>query len=101
MAAVPGRVRRGRYHSFSYLELVTKYPRAAGAALYRRITPCGSSVDGDIVFAVSAAEATRVAFTPMIVESLAVAALEKAIERAVRMSRGREGIPGLADGNGD
>jgi len=80
---------------------LTQLARAAGAALYRRITPCGSSVDGDIVFAVSAAEATRVAFTPMIVESLAVAALEKAIERAVRLARGREGVPGLADDNGD
>jgi hypothetical protein len=31
------------------------------------------------------------------VEVLAVAALEGAIERAVRMARGRDGIPGLAD----
>jgi hypothetical protein len=35
----------------------------------------------------------------MIIESLAVSALEQAIERAVRLSRGRDGIPGLADLN--
>ena len=33
-AAVPGRVRRRDPHRLSYLELVTKYPQAAGAALY-------------------------------------------------------------------
>jgi hypothetical protein len=32
------------------------------------------------------------------VEVLAVQALESAIERAVRTARGRDGIPGLADG---
>jgi hypothetical protein len=30
-------------------------------------------------------------------EMLATAALEDAIERAVRLARGRDGIPGLAD----
>jgi hypothetical protein len=34
---------------------------------------------------------------PIQVETLAVAALEHAIERAVRTARGRDGIPGLAD----
>ena len=33
----------------------------------------------------------------MRVEALAVAALEHAIERAGRLARGRDGIPGLAD----
>jgi hypothetical protein len=33
----------------------------------------------------------------MIIEALAVGALERAIERAVRLARGRDGIPGLAD----
>ena len=33
----------------------------------------------------------------MSIETLAVAALEGAIERAVRTARGRDGVPGLAD----
>jgi L-aminopeptidase/D-esterase-like protein len=80
--------------------------RAASAALFRRITPCGSSVDGDVVFAVSPeagerwnleVDGRRRPVAPMIIEALAVAALERAIERAVRLARGRDGIPGLAD----
>jgi L-aminopeptidase/D-esterase-like protein len=75
--------------------------RAAGAALFRRITPCGSSFDGDIVFALSPEYGDAGQFEPMIVEALAVAALEQAVERAVRLARGRDGIPGLADINGN
>jgi L-aminopeptidase/D-esterase-like protein len=80
--------------------------RAASAALFRRITPCGSSVDGDVVFAVSPesgerwdlhVDGRRRPIAPMIIEALAVAALERAIERAVRLARGRDGVPGLAD----
>jgi L-aminopeptidase/D-esterase-like protein len=74
--------------------------RAAGAALYRRITPTGTSLDGDVVFAVCplprAESSTRPATAPH-VEALAVQALESAIERAVRTARGRDGIRGLAD----
>jgi L-aminopeptidase/D-esterase-like protein len=79
---------------------------AASAGLYRRITPCGSSVDGDVVFAISPEsgerwdleiEGRRRPLAPMIIEAMAVAALEQAIERAVRLARGRDGIPGLAD----
>jgi hypothetical protein len=33
----------------------------------------------------------------MQIEALAVRALETAIERAVKLAKGREGIPGLAD----
>lgn len=80
---------------------LTQLARAAGAALFRRITPCGSSFDGDIVFAVSPENGERGRFQPMIVEALAVAALERAVERAVRLARGRDGIPGLADTNGN
>jgi L-aminopeptidase/D-esterase-like protein len=78
---------------------LTQLARAASAAFFRRITPSGSSFDGDIVFALSplADEVARV--EPLVVESLAVAALERAIERAVRCARGREGVPGLADGH--
>jgi L-aminopeptidase/D-esterase-like protein len=70
--------------------------RAAGAALVRRITPVGTTFDGDVVFA-AAPLAGREA-PPVQVEVLAVQALEEAIERAVRLARGRDGVPGLADG---
>ncbi len=74
--------------------------RTASAALYRRITPTGTSLDGDIVFAVCPHDARPVTggtVAPQI-ELLAVTALESAIERAVREATGRDGIPGLADG---
>ena len=70
--------------------------RAASAALYRRITPCGTSYDGDIVFALGPREGA--AGSAIQVEALAVRALEEAIERGVRLARGRDGMPGLADG---
>lgn len=72
--------------------------RAAGAALFRRITPAGTTVDGDLVFALAPA-ITPVSLGPKVtaLEAMAVAALEGAIERAVRTARGRDGIPGLAD----
>jgi L-aminopeptidase/D-esterase-like protein len=57
--------------------------RAASAALYRRITPVGTSVDGDVVFATAPAEG-GVSALPAVVELLAVRALEIAIERGVR-----------------
>lgn len=57
--------------------------RAASAALFRRITPVGTSFDGDVVFATAPLEhgVTAPAAT---VEVLAVRALEIAIERGVR-----------------
>jgi L-aminopeptidase/D-esterase-like protein len=70
--------------------------RAAGAALSRRITPAGTSFDGDVIFAVCPCDGAPA--TPVQVETLAVHALEVAIERAVILARGRDGIPGLADG---
>lgn len=78
---------------------LTQLARAASAAFFRRITPSGSSFDGDIVFALApmADEVARV--EPLVVESLAVAALESAIERAVRCAHGRDGVPGFADAN--
>ena len=86
--------------------------RAAGAALFRRITPAGTTVDGDVIFALapmpaasgenrSAVTAASGAGTAMQIEALAVVALERAIERAVRLARGRDGVPGLADGDGE
>ncbi|MBL0169284.1 MAG: P1 family peptidase [Gemmatimonadaceae bacterium] len=75
--------------------------QAATAAFHRRITPCGTAFDGDILFAVSplptdvgsAADTVPLAR----IEALAVAAIEMAIERGVVTAIGREGIPGLAD----
>ncbi|HUF28103.1 MAG TPA: P1 family peptidase [Gemmatimonadaceae bacterium] len=68
---------------------------AAGAALHRRITPSGTSFDGDVIFAVGPLEGATA--SPLHVEGLAALALEEAIERAVRLARGRDGIPGLAE----
>ena len=69
--------------------------RASAAALFRRITPAGTSFDGDVVFAL--APLTGPEADTLQVETLAVAALEDAIERGVRMARGRDGVAGLAD----
>jgi L-aminopeptidase/D-esterase-like protein len=57
--------------------------RAASAALYRRITPVGTSFDGDVIFTTAPVEGGVTAL-PAVVEVLAVRALEIAIERAVR-----------------
>ena len=80
--------------AFSRVEL-QQVARAATAAYHRRLAPAGSSFDGDIVFALCPMEGPRAPLAQA--ESLAVAALEDAIERAVRLARGRDGIPGLAD----
>lgn len=74
---------------------LSQLARAATAALYRRITPTGTSYDGDVVFAVAPLEGAPA--SPLQAEALVTAALEVAIERAVRLARGRDGIPGLAD----
>ena len=61
---------------------VSELAQASSAALYRRITPAGTSYDGDIVFSLCRHEGLNV---PLVrVESLAVRTLETAIERAVR-----------------
>jgi L-aminopeptidase/D-esterase-like protein len=72
---------------------------AASAAIFRRITPAGTTLDGDVVFALCprSGHATQATEALMPFEVLAVQALEEAIERAVRLARGRDGIPGLAD----
>lgn len=62
---------------------VSALARAASAALYRRITPVGTVFDGDVVFA-TAPPQDGVTASPAQVEALAVLALERAIERAVR-----------------
>jgi L-aminopeptidase/D-esterase-like protein len=68
---------------------------AASAALLRRITPAGTTFDGDVVFAM--APLTGRAAPAVQLEVLAVEALEAAIERGVTTARGRDGLPGLAD----
>lgn len=68
--------------------------RAGADALARRIVPSGTAVDGDIVFACSAG---KLQATGMQVEQMARMAVETAVERAVKMAKGRDGIPGLAD----
>ncbi len=70
--------------------------RAGADALARRITPVGTPVDGDVVFAASAGEVA--AGSAVMVELLAQRAAEMAIERAVRLARGTSAVPGLADG---
>ncbi|HUQ79984.1 MAG TPA: P1 family peptidase [Gemmatimonadaceae bacterium] len=75
---------------------LSQLAQASSAALFRRITPTGTSFDGDVIFAICPLDGPT-APSPQ-VEGLAVAALEQAVERAVRLAVGREGIPGLADG---
>lgn len=76
-------------------EELSQLARASSVALGRRITPVGTSFDGDVIFATAPVHGEPI---PMLqVEALAVAVLEDAIERAVRTARGRDGIPGLAD----
>lgn len=69
--------------------------QSATAAYHRRISPAGTSFDGDIVFALAPMEGRAGSLAQA--EMLATEALEEAIERAVRIARGRDGIPGLAD----
>jgi len=89
----------GMNRAMSSVEL-TALARAATAALYRRITPCGTAFDGDIVFAVAPTVGEPLDAPPAAAGVLAAAALERALERAVVLARGREGIPGIADTNG-
>jgi L-aminopeptidase/D-esterase-like protein len=74
---------------------LSQLARASSAALYRHITPTGTSLDGDTIFAVGPLSGER--HPVLTVEALAVVTLGHAIERAVRLARGRDGIPGLAD----
>ena len=76
-------------------EQLAQLAAASSVALGRRITPVGTSYDGDVVFATAPIDGLDAA--ALQVEVLGVAALEAAIERAVRMAHGRDGIPGLAD----
>jgi L-aminopeptidase/D-esterase-like protein len=74
---------------------LSQLAQASAAALFRRITPTGTSFDGDVIFAICPLDGPPA--PPPQVEGLAVSALEVAVERAVRLAKGRAGIPGLAD----
>ena len=74
---------------------LSQLAQAVSAALYRRITPTGTSYDGDVIFAVCPLDGPWA--PPLQVEALAVTALERAVERSVRLAVGRDGVPGLAD----
>jgi L-aminopeptidase/D-esterase-like protein len=69
--------------------------RMSADALAQRVTPVGTQVDGDIVFALSTA--TMPVSVSMGVEMMAQEAVAVAIERGVRTARGAAGVPGLAD----
>ncbi len=68
--------------------------RAAADGLTRRVTPVGTMFDGDVIFACSAGPVEAL---PIQVEQMAREAAEVAIERAVRLAKGRDAIPGLGD----
>ena len=80
--------------AFSRVEL-QQIAHAATAAYHRRITPSGTAADGDIVFALAPMEGPSASLAQA--EMLAVQALDAAILRAVRLAKGRDGTPGLAD----
>jgi L-aminopeptidase/D-esterase-like protein len=67
---------------------------AAGAALGRRIAPVGTTYDGDVIIALCPHDGASA--PPLAVEVLAVAALEEAIERAVMLAEGRDGLLGAS-----
>jgi L-aminopeptidase/D-esterase-like protein len=69
--------------------------RMAADAMALRITPVGTQLDGDVVFALSTAQ-VAVPWS-LGVEVLSQDAAATAIERAVRMARGTPAVPGLAD----
>jgi L-aminopeptidase/D-esterase-like protein len=71
---------------------LTGVARAASAALFRRITPAGTSFDGDVVFATAPVRGGVDAGAAQ-VEVLAVRALEMAIERGVRTAAPGDILP--------
>lgn len=62
-------------------------------ALAQRVTPVGTRFDGDIVFAVSTGRLEG--GSPLAIEMLAQDATAMAVERAVRLAKGTEELPGL------
>ncbi|HEY2806160.1 MAG TPA: P1 family peptidase [Gemmatimonadales bacterium] len=68
--------------------------KVGGDALARRIVPIGTAFDGDVIFACTAGS---IEAPPIQIEQMAREAVEMSVERGVRLAKGREGIPGLAD----
>jgi len=80
--------------AYTRLELQS-IAQAAGEALMKRITPAGTLSDGDIVFTLAPMDGPKASLAEG--ERVAKLAVEEAIERAVRLATGRDGVPGLAD----
>jgi L-aminopeptidase/D-esterase-like protein len=57
----------------------------------------GTAYDGDVIFAVSPTGVVDETLPLAHIESAAIAVVEQSIERGVRMAKGRDGFPGLAD----
>jgi L-aminopeptidase/D-esterase-like protein len=78
---------------------LTLLAQSATAAFVSRVTPAATIFDGDILFAVCPSDAAAHASAAelKVVESLVMEALGRAIERGVRLAKGRDGIRGLAD----
>ncbi len=74
---------------------VTQLARVAAVAFGRRISPVATSFDGDVIVALCPHNGSTA--PALAVETLAIAVLEKAVERAVLLSRGRDGVGGAAD----
>ncbi len=69
--------------------------RMAADALARQVTPVGTALDGDVVFALATEELRP--DDPLQVELLAQEALAEALIRGVRTARSVAGVPGCAD----
>lgn len=67
--------------------------RMAADALGQRISPVGTQYDGDVVFAASCGGREA---RPVMVELLAQSVTATAVERAVRLAKGTNDVPGLA-----
>ena len=78
---------------------LARLARSATSALIKRVTPAATAFDGDIIFALCPADAAATGSARDLgtVETLARDVLEDAIERAVRLAVGRDGIRGVAD----
>ena len=74
---------------------VTQLARVAAVAFGRRISPVATSFDGDVVIALCPHRGSTA--PALAVETLAVAVLEEAVERAVLLAHGRDGVAGAAD----
>jgi L-aminopeptidase/D-esterase-like protein len=76
----------------------TRLAQAAHDGLARAVRPAHTAMDGDTFFALSTArDQARTWPVPAAVSAAAADAVEIAIRRAVRLARGRGGVPGLAD----